>query len=315
MRVRVRATALLCAALLASGPALAAGAAAKRPPLARVLRGDALEAYETARGDFKAQRFQQALAGFVRAHALSREPRLLWNQAACLRKLERNAEALRALDAYLAQGGDELSAEELDEARRSQAAVRELVATVRFTTQPGDVAASVDGAPLDPAAGQGLYLEPGPHAFRFARDGHREQVREQALRAGEQVSWTITLEPLPAAAPAVVPAPRVVERPLPPKRPWAPWLLVGGGAAAAAAGGVLWGVSAADYARLRSTCGTMCAPQRVAPARAEETAGVVLVAVGAAAAASGLAWWLLAGTPAPVALAPAPGGVVAWGAF
>lgn len=312
-----RAWLLLIASLAFAGAPVAA-AAPKRPPLARTLRGEALAAYETARQDFKAQRFAQALAGFVRAHAVSREPRLLWNQAACLRKLERNAEALRAIDTYLAEGAAELSSEELEEGRAAQSAVRLLVARVRIATVPPGAAVFVDGTPVDPGSPEGLYLEPGRHAFLFQKEGFADRVRQEALRANEEVSWTVELAPNPAvAAPAPAPAASAVLAPPPTvvKRPWAPWLLVGGGAAAAGVGGLLLGLSSAEYARLEAECGTMCSPQRVAPARAEETAGVVLLAAGGAVAAAGLGWWLFSGTTVQAQVSPAPGGLAVGGRF
>ena len=304
----------------------AAGApSVQRPPLAKVLRGEALESYEGARQDFKSQRFAQALAGFVRAHALSREPRLLWNSAACLRKLERNAEALRILDTYLAQGSDELTPEELEEARRSQAALRELVATVRITTVPGDISVSVDGTVIEAGSVQQIYLEPGRHAFLFSRAGARELVRQEALRARETVAWTIelppaeappttvTAAPIVAAAPVVAATPTVEAKPL--HRPWTPWLIAGGGAVAGAVGGVLLGLSSSDYQRFKQECGTMCSPQRVGPARSSELAGLVLVGVGSAAVATGLGWWLFSGGEVRAQLSLAPAGVSVAGQF
>jgi tetratricopeptide (TPR) repeat protein len=279
-----------------------------------VLRGEALERYEAAREDFKAQRFQQALAGFVRAYARSREPRLRWNAAACLRKLERNAEALRTLDAYLDEAEKELTPEELDEARRSADALRQLVTTVLVSVDPPDAQVSIDGTPLD-AVGTDVYLEPGRHAFLVQKSGFQSQVREQAVRAGERFAWSVTLAPLAAAAkpavpPAVVP-PTVELRPTPPPPPvrprWAPWAVAGGGLAAVAAGAVLLGTSAATFDRLRAECGIVCPPARWAGARDAELAGVILLSAGSALAAAGLGWglwWSLDGVKAQLAVGP-----------
>ncbi|MBL8918450.1 MAG: hypothetical protein JNJ54_06285 [Myxococcaceae bacterium] len=289
----------------------ASAAPKPRAPLSQVLRGDALTSYEAARVDFKASHFQQALAGFLKAHRLSGDPRLLWNAAACLRKLERNAEALRTIDRYLADDRD-LSTEERDEALRTQGAVRALVAVVRLDLVPGDLAVSLDGTPL--AAPWVLYVEPGRHAFHFSKPGFQDQLKQEALRAGEDVSWTVELAPLvavPDVAPvaAAPPVPPVeVLKPLPAPAParWPPWVVVGGGAVAGLIGGILLGASSADFARLQQQCGTMCSPQRWAGSRDREVAGVLLVAAGAATALAGLTWWFLSGgTAARVTLAPA----------
>lgn len=295
----------LVLALLLTMPASAA--APKRPALSQVLRGDALARYETARVDFKASRFQQALTGFMHVHGLSGDPRLLWNAAACLRKLERNADALRTIDRYLADGR-ELSAEEKDEAVRAQTAVRALVAIVRLTTVPGDLAVSLDGTPLD--APSVVYVEPGRHAFFFSKGGFQEKLKQEALRAGEDVSWTVELAPLVVAvavASPPPPAPVEVVKPLPAPTPvrWAPWAVFGGGAVAAGVGAVLLGTSSATFTQLQQQCGTMCSPQRWAGPRDREVIGVVLVAAGAAVAVAGLGWWFFGGsTSARVTLAP-----------
>ena len=321
------------------GPALVllllCAAPAQSSPLAKVLRGEALESYETARQDFKAQRYQEALVGFGRAYGLSRDPRLLWNSAACLRKLKQNAEALRKIDAYLFWG-ESLSPEELAEGRRSHAALRELVATVRLAGVPSDASILVDGteAPIQvdhsPGSDRRLYVEPGKHTFLIRKAGFRETGREATLSAGQTLEWSVELTPVEATPPAkvepiaVAPASKlepIAEVPASKSAPvvrrsWTPWLLVGGGAVAGAVGGALLGVSSNDYQRLRLECGSMCSPQRVAPSRSEETAGVVLVAVGSAAAVAGLGWWLFSsGTEARAQLSAAPTGVTVRGQF
>lgn len=298
--------ALVLLSLLVVLPASAA--APKRPSLSQVLRGDALVRYETARVDFKASRFQQALTGFMHVHGLSGDPRLLWNAAACLRKLERNADALRTIDRYLADGR-ELLAEEKDEAVRAQTAVRALVAIVRLTTVPVDLAVSLDGTPLDgPSV---VYVEPGRHAFFFSKPGFQDKLKQEALRAGEDVSWTVELSPVVVAAVVAPPAPVPVEvvKPLPPPSPppvrWAPWAVVGGGAVASVVGAVLLGTSSLTFTQLQQQCGTMCSPQRWAGPRDREVIGVVLVGAGAAVAVAGLGWWFFGGnTSARVTLAP-----------
>jgi hypothetical protein len=278
----------------------------KRPTLSQVLKGQALERYETARQDFKASRFQQALAGFADAHALAGDPRLLWNAAACQRKLERNAEALRSIDRYL-EAGAQLSAEELEEARRAQVAVRALVAIVRITTTPPDAAISLDGSPLEGAATAGIYVEPGRHAFHFAKAGHEALLRQEGLKAGEVVSWSIDLAVIAAPVAAASMAPTEVKQPAPAPAPvrWAPWVVVGTGAIAAGVGGLFLGLAAEDFLRFRGECRTICPPERWAASRDLEVAGVVLLSTGLAAIGAGIAWWALGGEPrARVSLGP-----------
>jgi hypothetical protein len=295
---------------------LATASSSRRPALSQVLRGEALAGYEAARQEFKALRYPQALAGFMRVHALSGEPRLLWNAAACLRKLERNAEALRNLESYLAQGEAQLTQEEKQEALRAQTAVQELVATVQLTIVPVDATVAVDGTPLEIAPGQGVYLEPGRHALVVTKPGFQERTRQEVLRAGETVRWKIELTPVLVAAvvPPVVPVGVKLTSETP--RPgWGPWLVAGGGVAVSALGGVLLGLSGSDYARLRQECGTTCSPQRWAASRDRETAGVVLVTAGAAALVAGCGWWAFGGSDTRAQLTLAPNQLLVEGRF
>lgn len=287
-------------------------AAGKRTPLTTVLTGDALAAYEGAKVDFKAQKFQAALQGFDRAWQLSKEPRLRWNSAACLRKLARNAEALAVLDAYLEEAQADLPPEDLDDAKRAQEALRLLVATVTVRTTPQEAVVSIDGTPV---AGR-RYLEPGRHAVVAEREGFQPAVRQETVKAGEQVQWAIELVPLATKTdePAKTSPPVVVVKPPPPPVPlasprpvWVPLAVAGLGAAAAAIGAGLVVSSGEDYERLRAACLTRCAPSQWAGARDREIAGVTLAVSGAAVATAGLAWglwWLLTGAPPQVALAP-----------
>lgn len=100
------------------------------------------------------------------------------------------------------------------------------------------------------------------------------------------------------------------------------WVLVGVGAAAIVAGAVLLGLAAADVAAVENPApGTYWSAVDDAYARSEgeSIAGAVLLGVGGAAAIAGLVWALVPneaseGT-ARLELVPAPGGVLARGAF
>ena len=268
-------------------------------PLSQVLKGDALAAYEAARVDFKGQRYQQALLSFEKAWSLSREPRLKWNAAACLRKLERNAEALRKVDAYVAEAQAELTREDLDEARRSQDALRQLVAVVTVLVSPADARVSIDGSPLEGSSSRSIYLEPGRHALVGELEGFQPAIRQETVAAGQRLEWTVALSALEVAPPPPVVV--VQQPPQPPPAPialrpvWVPLAVAGLGAAAAVTGGALLGGSSDEYERLRVACLTRCAPTQWASARDREVGGVVLISAGSVAAAAALAWaawWL-----------------------
>lgn len=301
---------VLLAFLFTSVLAFAGG---KRAPLTSVLTGEALVAYEAAKVDFKAQKYQAALQSFDKAWRLSKEPRLRWNSAACLRKLERNAEALALLDAYLSEAQADLPKEDVDEALRSQEALRLLVATVTVRATPADAQVSIDGTPVTGRR----YLEPGRHAVVVERETFQPAVRQESVKAGERLEWAIEL--LPVATKSAEPAPKrdpqpppvlVVKQPEPvasPRPTWLPFVVAGLGVAASAIGTGLVVRTAEDFARLRTQCLTRCSPSTWMGSRDLEVVGVTLAASGGAVAVAGLAWglwWLLTGEAPRVAFVP-----------
>lgn len=98
----------------------------------------------------------------------------------------------------------------------------------------------------------------------------------------------------------------------------APMVGVGLGVVAAGVGGVLLGLATADDAALRAKQPATF-PEAVAVKNAgqlKQGVGLGLVAGGGAVALGSLVWLLISPrVDAPVALAPAPNGVVAWGTF
>lgn len=70
-------------------------------PLAQSLRGEALEAYKRARLLFSEKDFPGALAMFQISMEKSRDPRLLWNMAACEVEQRHYTKALGYMKRYL----------------------------------------------------------------------------------------------------------------------------------------------------------------------------------------------------------------------
>src|SRR6478736_4874903 len=116
-RLRSRSlAALLAASVLASlAPAAAAPPpTAKAPagpkPLAETLTGEAKSAYDSARVLFGDGDFGGALVKFQAAYDKSKDPRLLWNMAACEKNLRHYARTLQLVRRYAAEGGSVLTA-------------------------------------------------------------------------------------------------------------------------------------------------------------------------------------------------------------
>jgi hypothetical protein len=164
-------------------------------PLQEALPSDARAAYTEGRAEYAANDFAAALASFGRAFELSPDPRLLWNMAACERKLAHSARAIALIDRYVATGGALLTEDDRREAARWRAALAKNVAAVTITTEPAGVEVAVDDAPIGttPFAAP-IVVDGGARRVRFSRRGFRTVVRVEQVAPGTAVAWGATLE-------------------------------------------------------------------------------------------------------------------------
>ena len=178
----------------------------------------------------------------------------------------------------------------------------------------------VDGKKVDGAlAGKAFPLNPGPHAFRFERDGATAVDLQVVAREGEQRRLVpVTFKP---AAPASVGVGNGGNHPPPPPDkprgggsgpPLISWVLGGAGLVAAGVGAVVGITALGDRSDLKDrNCAPYCPQGDVDAIRtkfiiSDITVGVGIVAVGAA-----VVLWLTHKTEAPVSAAPngaRPGG-------
>jgi hypothetical protein len=268
-----------------------------KPPLAESLTGDARTLYLEARDRFAAGDPATALLHFERAHRLAADPRLLWNMAACERKLGHNARVLELIDAYLAS-------HELDENDRRQAedaarAVGALVAELALETEPAGVDVHVDGRPVGrtPLSAP-LRMDAGVRRLRLTAPGHREAVEVLRVEPGMRLALRIELEPSSPHAERAAPERVAPERSDAAPSPLGPILLGAAGLTLLVAAGALLGAAAAEHGALEEDCAPACPPERWHGARDMETAGYVVGAGGLATSAAAVVWALV-GPSAP----------------
>ena len=190
-----RAVLLVLAALAFVSAVRADAPAAPGKTLAGSLDEAGRAAYERARTQYAAAEFVGALASFGRAFELSHDPRLLWNMAACERKLGRAARAIALIDRYVATGAALLTDADRKEAAHWRATLEKNVATVTVKSTPPGVEVIVD----DEAVGTTPFAAPvlvdaGAHRVRCARRGFRSVVRLEQVAAGAALEWTCDLE-------------------------------------------------------------------------------------------------------------------------
>lgn len=267
------------------------------------------------------ERWGEAERAFRRAHALHRAPSIAMGWAGSLQRLSRHAAAQRVFAEWLEI--TEGSAEPAERAEVEQLMVlgRQRFAVVHLSV-PSDAAVRVDAAPAELIDGE-LWLDPGRHTLEVRAAGHLDSEREITVAAGEDTSLEITLEPEPEPE---APAPQHTPERLPEPEPEPPapsadptgWIVLGIGAGASVVGAIVLGLGVADYDAVTGAMnGTAWDDLEPAYQRApgEIVGGAVVLGVGAAAMALGLALALTSRGDEGVALRVGPGSLTVAGRF
>ena len=177
--------------LRASTATAAAPVAAK--PLADELSGPAREAYDQAKELFEQQDFSTAHARFKQAYDTSKNPRLLWNMAACSSKAKRYAQAVTEAERFLSEGHGRISSDQEARAKHMALDLRKLVAEVRLELVPIGSTITLDGDSLGVQnASIAVLLEVGKHTFHGEKPGY--EPGDRVINISEPKPLTARLE-------------------------------------------------------------------------------------------------------------------------
>jgi PEGA domain len=188
------------AATPAQATAAEATAAAAEPvplaPLGESLHGAARADYAAARILYEDGDYPSALTKLESAYAASKDPRLLWNMAACEKALRHYASVIDRLERYLKEGAQLIGEEERKATHELVDTVREFVNELRLDVQPAGVDVLVDGVklgttPLD----KPLWVDMGKRRVRFEKLGFVPQENEVELSGGSSVELKVELSP------------------------------------------------------------------------------------------------------------------------
>jgi hypothetical protein len=198
-----------------------------------------------------------------------------------------------------------------------------------------DVRVSVDGVVVaSNLDGKAVPIDPGPHVFRFERDGTAPIEERILVREGEK-SRTVSVRIGSAEPPPVVPPPppplATPVAPVPPpvapstSQPSAlPWVGVGIGAAGLVSIGVGAGftaIASSKWNDAKAQCGTGCLPGSQAYATRDDastaaTVATITIVGGAVLAAAGLTLFIVAPRSAKrVGVTPGLGSLSLTGTF
>jgi tetratricopeptide (TPR) repeat protein len=246
-----------CLALLAAGAPPARAQVAAPEAEADAARTKARALLQEGARFMDERQYDRAVETFQEAYRLVPSPKVLYNLGVAYLSVARYADALAALERFLAEATDAPAANQ-ETARRHVADLRGKVSTLTFTSDRSSGELILDGRSLGEVAfDRPLTIDAGPHDLRAVSQGRLLDQRITAP-AGGRLAVSLTFEapaaPVPTAPPpppaALVAAPDE-PRPLT-SRPWF-WIAAGGVAAAAATVILVVALSRTDYPTAEQT--------------------------------------------------------------
>jgi hypothetical protein len=173
----------------AAAPPAAAPPATPPAPLAESLTGMAKAEYAAARILYDDGDFAGALEKLRSTYDMSKDPRLLWNMAACQKNLRHYAEVVRLVDRYLSEGRGYVSDSDRSDATSLLDTVKDFISRVDVTSNEAGAAVFID----DVAAGTTplsapLPVDMGNHKVRVSKAGFVDFAAAFELPGGRPFS-------------------------------------------------------------------------------------------------------------------------------
>jgi hypothetical protein len=166
---------------------------------------------------FNSDKFEKALKEFEASYAIYAHWKIRFNIGLCLVELKRDLEAAGQFQAFIEEGGIEVSADQLKEANELLGELKKKLGTLTLTGPSGPWDVTIDGNLKEGVKeGQDIILSTGPHSIEVAAGGKTLMEKEVELEAGKTQSLAV---PLPEtkkadkaeAKPGKAPAKAVVE--------------------------------------------------------------------------------------------------------
>ena len=187
------------AAPAAAAPAAPTKSTSKAPPgggasLADSLSGGARADYDAARILYDDGDYVGALTKLESAFNASKDPRLLWNMAACEKAQRHYARMIDLLERYLADGATLIGPDERQATRDLVATVQQFVNELRMEVEPDGARVLIDGveaatAPLS----KPLRVDMGKRQLRVEKTGYVPYATELDLAGGKSVELKVAL--------------------------------------------------------------------------------------------------------------------------
>ena len=162
--------------------------------LSESLLGPAKADYDAAKLLYGDRDYRGALVKFEAAFAASKDPRLLWNMAACEKELRHYAKAVADINRYVVESGAMLSEQDRAEATAKRDTLQAFVSPVAVRVSEPDADVLLDGEVVGRSPlGAPIVADIGERTFTVRKAGFREFV--QTVQVSGPASLDVQLLP------------------------------------------------------------------------------------------------------------------------
>jgi len=177
----------------AAAPAAAAAPAVK--PLAESLTGTARAEYAAGKVLYMDGDYAGALVKYQVAYEASKDPRLLFNVAACEKALRHYAKVVKLLEDYKTKAGPMLSADDKKEADELLANLKPLVSPVRVTVSEPDADVYIDDQKIGTSPiNESFLVDLGARKLTVRKAGFKDKTETVNASGAGEIAINVQLE-------------------------------------------------------------------------------------------------------------------------
>jgi hypothetical protein len=163
------------------------------PSLSESLTGAAKGDYESGKLLFTDGDYAGSLVKFSSAFEASKDPRLLWNMAACEKNLRHYAKALKLVRQYVADGDKVLTDQDKQEAGELIKVMEPFTAKLKVTVDEPEAEVTIDDEVIGKSPVEPLVVDIGTRKLRVHKDEFEEFTKDLPVGGAAEVSVDVKL--------------------------------------------------------------------------------------------------------------------------
>jgi tetratricopeptide (TPR) repeat protein len=146
---------------------------------------------------YEERNYEAARVELERAYELAPSWKLLYNIGLCYGQRGDYVEAIKDLERYLKEGGDEIQKDRRDEVEKELAHLRPRIAHVTITTNVPDADLQIDDSPAGKVTKEPVALNPGRRKIGLSKAGYFPAAQVISAAGSDKKDVTIELKELP----------------------------------------------------------------------------------------------------------------------